>query len=391
MSYLCSFQCFFNLPYLWKLISSQTKSVSPLLHSLLKLNLSYFRSRSTLDPSAFLSYLESAIQMTTNNPFTINQQHDAAEIFSYLLECTTATSPSVKALFNSIIMYKTHCLSCDQTFSSNEETPLIQVSVMHSTKESLKMFLQPFILERSNKYFCSNCKSFQNATRSTFFTRLGNALVIQLRRFSFVDNIPTKFDSFVPCWPPDLSVPDIDDEVALTTKLKLVAAVNHHDSLASEHYTAVVKRKGVWFSCDDTDLIACPSSSVSNQNCYILFHAKQLHSFKVAELGCQVSSLGHLGFTTPIARVKLWEAPEGGLSSLLDFSLRVDVPTYYPSHLLSPFPKFLAFVDNIWILLSTLAGSLAPAKYNIFPLARIFVLKELKSWCRLRTEDWIWV
>lgn len=160
-------------------------------------------------------------------------------------------------------------------------------------------------MEGSNEYFCSNCKSFQNATRSIFFTRLGDVLVIQLRRFSFVDNIPTKFDSFVSCWPPDLSVPDIDDGVALTTKLKLVAAVNHHGSLASEHYTAVVKRKGVWFSCDDTDLIVCPSSLVSNQNCYILFYAKQLHSFKFAELGCQVSSLGRLGFTTPFARVKL--------------------------------------------------------------------------------------
>ena len=212
--------------------------------------------------------------MTTNKAFAINQQHDAADIFSYLLECTTATSPSMKALFNSIIMHNTRCLSCDQTFSSNEENPLIQVLVMYSTKESLKMFLQPFILEGNNKYFCSNCKSFQNAARSTFFTRLGDVLVIQLRRFSFVDNIPTKCGSFVSCWFPDLSVPVIDDEIAVTTKLKLVAAVNHHGSLASEHYTAAVKRRGVWFSCDDTDVTACPSSSVSNQNCYILFYAK---------------------------------------------------------------------------------------------------------------------
>ena len=123
--------------------------------------------------------------MTTNKAFTINQQHDAAEIFSYLLECTTATSPSMKALFNSIIMHNTRCLSCDQTFSSKEENPLIQVSVMHSIKENLKMFLQPFILEGNNKYFCSLTVSLSKMLQDLpFLLDLEMYLL-----FSFVDSV----------------------------------------------------------------------------------------------------------------------------------------------------------------------------------------------------------
>ena len=101
-------------------------------------------------------------------------------------------------------------------------------------------------------------------------------LIIQLIRFSILDNKAIKDQQFFDCFPNSvLKLPiKLDDEVSFTNKYSLVATINNSGSLDRCHYWTFIKDAHAkhWLSCDDEVVLNVnKKTSSNNSSCPFLF------------------------------------------------------------------------------------------------------------------------
>ena len=103
-------------------------------------------------------------------------------------------------------------------------------------------------------------------------------LIVQLTRFSILDNRAIKDEQIFDCFPNSvLKVPiTIDDEVSFSNKYSLVATINHSGSLDRGHYWAFIKDtlSKQWFSCNDKVVLNLNEKTLCNSSSDILFYLK---------------------------------------------------------------------------------------------------------------------
>ncbi|CAO3646302.1 unnamed protein product [Cunninghamella blakesleeana] len=152
--------------------------------------------------------------------------------------------------------------------------------------DCLDRYTQPEKLGR-NEYVCSNCGSFQEATKQLSIERLPSVLSFQLKRFEHgvsASKIETKIK-----FPIEL------DMTPYTTKGKkklkdypsnisnvytLFAVVNHQGRIDTGHYTMFAKHRGQWYKFDDHHVTMAYQKDVLESKAYMCFYIKKILEYE---------------------------------------------------------------------------------------------------------------
>ncbi|CAM9024549.1 hypothetical protein WICANDRAFT_97047 [Wickerhamomyces anomalus NRRL Y-366-8] len=148
---------------------SKTGVVSPshLVETLKKEN-ELFRSTMHQDAHEFLNFLLNEVIDTINNLHHCrkNALHD---------------------LFEGLLTNQTKCLTCENV-SSRDET-FLDLSIDLTDNETLETCLKQFsaseMLNGSNKFYCDNCHSLQEAEKKMGLRKLPKILALHLKRFKY--------------------------------------------------------------------------------------------------------------------------------------------------------------------------------------------------------------
>jgi ubiquitin carboxyl-terminal hydrolase 22/27/51 len=163
-----------------------------------------------------------------------------------------------------------------------------------SVEICLDHFTRPEAL--SDPVFCSSCNSKTKTQKQHTFSKLPNVLCLHLKRFNSGKKI-TDFISFpahdldmgkhLPYWCEQGLEPQGDSSTKDTSRVDspkilydLFATVNHRGTLNQGHYTAYVKCRKRWYSCNDALITALGDGDgerevLSSEETYMLFYQKR--------------------------------------------------------------------------------------------------------------------
>ena len=95
---------------------------------------------------------------------------------------------------------------------NEETTPLLQLPVHKSIQFAINSLLIPEYLTAENGYFCNVCSKNCSATVKHYFSRVGQYLIIQLKRLVNNEGQLIKDIQKVDC-SPNIFVPVVDGEI----------------------------------------------------------------------------------------------------------------------------------------------------------------------------------
>ncbi|XP_057294669.1 ubiquitin carboxyl-terminal hydrolase 51-like [Hydractinia symbiolongicarpus] len=223
------------------------------------------QSSTAVDPSAFLRALQREMSSIRKTPFNIKQ--DVPEILLHLLGELTDPSVIANNIITNIITTTTSCNACFLSTSREESMPI------------------PENLSGNDRWLCPQCSSYQDSTSETVFTECGDILIIQLKRFTFLDGRTLKNNKFVTCL---ASHDDIfrvrsqpTDDIPCNNKYSLAPTINHSFTLGAGNYWAFIKDRscGSWLRCDDKAVVRVAPSDFNNSSVYVLFFVKMEAKF----------------------------------------------------------------------------------------------------------------
>ena len=230
-------------------------------------------SKSPLDPSQFLRSLKQVLIKSGRSEFNLFQQQDACEILSCILDELCSESVLALHLININIKNTVTCNSCLLSNIQEDPCKILQLPVSTSVQQSMNSFLQPEELQNDNLYFCNVCSSLQPGLLEHEVSKLGDILIIQLKRFLSFGTSVSKDTKAVKC-EKQIKIPiTVDTDIIFHKTFSLFAVVNHSGTLQRGHYTALVNNlpTSTWFHCNDAAVI--PSKQdVSEELAYILFY-----------------------------------------------------------------------------------------------------------------------
>ena len=125
-----------------------------------------------------------------------------------------------------------------------------------------------------NRYFCSACDSYQNASIDHCLKASSHYLIIQIKRFVAIDGVAGKDHRKILC-NTNLTIPiQVDDDVTIPREYKLIASINHSGSLTNGHYWAIVKSGDFWLRCNDKAVVLAKQEELNDSFGYILVFEK---------------------------------------------------------------------------------------------------------------------
>jgi len=224
-------QCLSTMSGFWSNLSSSSEIIPPFVSSFLKVMSLLKTAKAPIDPSKFLRFLKIILIKMGRTDFDLFQQQDAGEILLCVLTelCSNSlqTSDPIKVRVKNTVC----CNSCLQSSITEDPLMILQLPVTSSIQDSVDSFLKPEELTNNNMYFCNVCGSHQEAVLEHEFSRLGDFLIIQLKRFLNFSNVVTKDNKSVFC-DPLIKVPVVVDNEIITHKsYKLIATVNYSGDL----------------------------------------------------------------------------------------------------------------------------------------------------------------
>ncbi|XP_025901473.1 inactive ubiquitin carboxyl-terminal hydrolase 50 [Nothoprocta perdicaria] len=191
----------------------------------------------------------------------------------------------ITQLFEGQLSYDITCLECETTTDKPEIFTVLSLPIPSeracSLQDCLKCFFQQDTLTWNNQIHCSWCGTKQDAAVKANLTKAPKIIIFHLKRFDCQGTYKKKLLTDI-CYPLsnlDLS-PYSSPLFRRNCKYSLCAVVNHFGFLDGGHYTAFCKHsvtKG-WFSFDDSQITAIPSSSVQTAAAYLLFYTCQAFS-----------------------------------------------------------------------------------------------------------------
>ena len=146
--------------------------------------------------------------------------------------------------------------------------------------DCLASFTTKETLARDNKWYCSDCKDFQQATKKLDVYRTPEVLIIQLKRFLQTSRYQReKINAYVdfPIKGLDLSEFVLGDDDVSVPVYDLYAVSNHYGGTNGGHYTAFAKNfeNNKWYHFDDSRCQEVNVSRVKTQAAYVLFYRKR--------------------------------------------------------------------------------------------------------------------
>lgn len=183
-----------------------------------------------------------------------------------------------------ILPSKVQFMEGDNTIGKNFKKGLVTKNQDITIYDCLEAFRTEEKLEKANSWYCSTCKSHQEAYKKLEIFRAPNILIIQLKRFK-IKNASLyggmmhnkKNDSLVvfPITNLDLRQYIVEENSRKEGIYDLYAISQHFGNLSSGHYTALCKNGGNWYDFDDERVSESSESNVVSKSAYLLFYRKR--------------------------------------------------------------------------------------------------------------------
>lgn len=198
------------------------------------------------------------------NPY---EQDDAYGVINHLLSLDLVDTRQ----FEFFVQRTLICTSCDFTSQTTETNTILNLLInnIHSLIDAIEAFQTSH--ESIKDYTCQECK-FKGATVKTRITSLPKNMMIQLKRFKWEKNAPSKLQHkmFFP-----LKLKLIDDLNKLHT-YKFKAAIFHVGTTVDfGHYKAVCEYGDQYYMIDDTEVKPILFGEMSTAQVYILRYEKE--------------------------------------------------------------------------------------------------------------------
>ncbi|KAG0657587.1 hypothetical protein C6P44_004593 [Monosporozyma unispora] len=238
--------------------------------------------------------------------FNTSSQQDAHELLNFILNdvndylqtfnesSTTKYLPtgirnSILDQFQGILTNGTRCLTCDTRTSNNE--PFLDLPIeMPNEEDSINIqdFLNDYnqteFLRGSNKFYCNQCSSLQEAERVVTITTLPPTLSLHLKRFKYSEELNTNVKLFNKIHYPlvlDVSS-NVDIEHTVYKRYELASVVVHMgNSPQHGHYVSLCKSSLYgWLLFDDETVESVSENTVlkfigdetDQSTAYVLFY-----------------------------------------------------------------------------------------------------------------------
>jgi hypothetical protein len=225
--------------------------------------------------------------------FRIGRQEDSHEFIRYVVEgmqqsCLhgldkkldprIAETTVIHRIFGGYLQSSVECSDCK--FKSNTFDPFLDLSLeirgCDSLERAFQHFTRPEILDKANKYKCSNCSKYVQAKKQFTVKVAPNVLTVQLKRFSYTGFFGGKITKPV-SFPERLDLrPFMSDKQADHPTYQLYGVLVHSGgSTHSGHYYSFVKNSAsIWHCMDDAMVRQVSANTVLNQQAYMLFYVR---------------------------------------------------------------------------------------------------------------------
>jgi len=151
-----------------------------------------------------------------------------------------------------------------------EKNPELHITLNHC----FKFFVSAETLDEDNSWYCSQCKTHVQCTKTTTIYKAPKILILALKRFKnfalgqknkvFVEYPLTGFDISGYA---NIPIP----------KYNLYAVVNHYGNLGGGHYTAFTKNElnDKWYLFDDSNVKEVKEDELVSAAAYVLFYKRE--------------------------------------------------------------------------------------------------------------------
>jgi len=198
------------------------------------------------------------------------------------------------------------CLTCGKTSTSYNAFSDLALPIPAgrgvnkvALQQCLDALVKEEIMEKTDAWFCPNCKALRRASKQLSLSRLPAVLIILLKRFSikgpFTDKLETLVEfpiksldltNYMPpplppgseraqTYPNDLRSLNDDPSVQIPPyRYDLFGVTNHSGSLSSGHYTAYIAARGGWQYCDDSRVVKTDVRDIVSKAAYVLYYKR---------------------------------------------------------------------------------------------------------------------
>lgn len=175
-----------------------------------------------------------------------------------------------------------HCLNCNLKKIRFEQFLVLSLTIAgHKTLEKcLAEFMQPELLNSSNKWGCTRCNEKVHAQKSYNLWKLPPILIIHLKRFFYTKKGSGKICDFVKYPVEGLTLTHfLSKQHSEPAVYDLFSVIEHKgSSLNSGHYVSMARNSmtGTWNKFDDSSVTPLKESqSVVSRDSYVLFYQKR--------------------------------------------------------------------------------------------------------------------
>lgn len=219
-----------------------------------------------VSPSRFISILKE------NNELFRNSMHqDAHEFLNFLinniLEVTQSLTHSdigtqMSTILEGLLTSETKCLACENVTFRDEKFLDLSIDLLpnSSVTNCLKTFSESEMLNESNKFYCDNCHSLQEAAKSMKLRHLPKVLALHLKRFKYVESLNRNTKLFHRVsYPKTLRIFNTTADTPETDTLyELYAVVVHIGGGPYHgHYVSVIKTERYGWLLFDDEAVEC--------------------------------------------------------------------------------------------------------------------------------------
>lgn len=267
----------------------------------------YYSSGQTLNPIQFFKYMQVLSLKLGSGQFVGNNQHDASEFLTFVLDVLheglakpinlpdtilannenhfqswvktfkSGYSVLVREMFGQFHT-RTICIHCKHISSNYDPFSILHLPIpqnkenVSSLKDCISLFSQEEELDDNNKYKCDNCNQVTNAHKMSEIWKVPNTLVLCLKRFNkkgmkINTNVSFPLDNF------EFRTVSGDRNI-----YDLYAVCNHVGDLNGGHYFSYVKHQETnnWYELNDGIIKGISNTArINNHYAYILFYKKK--------------------------------------------------------------------------------------------------------------------
>jgi ubiquitin C-terminal hydrolase len=148
-----------------------------------------------------------------------------------------------------------------------------------SLLDCFKYFTTKEMLSDDDQWMCAKCKVLKKTSKKFDLWLLPKVLIVQLKRFTYLDGSRSKNNLFIDCPLRDLDLSQfvLNPDEKVNAKYELIAVSNHMGGLGGGHYTAHAKNSvdQKWHTFDDARVSEVDEDSVISKSAYVLIYQQQ--------------------------------------------------------------------------------------------------------------------